>query len=481
MELVSKLRENYKPAPQEVLDNADTGSSIPELVRNLTIDIGSGAAIGAAGGAIGAKIAAKKPAQAATTEALESLKEGADDALGHQKSLVKKGTSHNQEVLEMMDQNEAAAKSVAEGGNGKKALRTILKNTRREAEIGPRFMADIQYILEKDAGLSEKEVKKAITEWMKDKKNANAVELITLIEAKEPIATYSHSLGVQDLAYKLAKKAGLDETRARKIGEAALVHDIGKIQVPDSVISSVANFDDYPNLRAWMNEHDIAGGDILIADPFKSKIAGGHHPKGNRINVDKDVGIVTVADLYEAMTSSKRSYKPSLSMDEALTEINKKVKNDYIKEEYLSLLKALKDDKLLKDRYDFKSPLEDAYKSMKANEIKKQVASDYSDAYFKEAAKKYVPFGAGIGAGISAGVNAAKGGVEPSDLPTLSEIISAFSPSFKTKAEKLEDIKRWYNNGFYNDEINELIVNTDFKDNEQVTKLWKLMHDQFKD
>ena len=73
------------------------------------------------------------------------------------------------------------------------------------------------------------------------------------------------------------------------------------------------------------------------------------------------------------------------------------------------------------------------------------------------------------------------GAVQPTSLPSLSEILSEFSPTFKTKAEKLEDIKHWYNNGFTNDEIDKLIVNTDFKSNRQVTKLWKLMNDQFKD
>lgn len=73
------------------------------------------------------------------------------------------------------------------------------------------------------------------------------------------------------------------------------------------------------------------------------------------------------------------------------------------------------------------------------------------------------------------------GVVQSTSLPSLSEVISEASPSFRTKAEKLEDIKRWYNNGFSNDEIDKLIVDTDFKDNKQVTKLWSLMKDQFKD
>lgn len=461
---------------QEALDNADTGSSLPEMARNLIIDIGVPAVAGSAGGAIASKIASKVPAQAAASKALELLKRGADDALGHQTSLIKKGTSKNSKVMKMMAQNEAAAKSVAEGGNGKKALRTILKNTKREAEIGPRFMDDIEMILQNDTGLSEKEVKKAIKDFMKE--NADNVELIKLIEAKDPLATYSHSLGVQDLAYKLAKKAGLTEEKARKIADAALVHDIGKVQVPDSIISTKADFRDkkYAHLKKWMLDHDVVGGEILKSDPYKAKIASEHHPSG-RISGSNDVGLVTTADVYEAMTSKKRSYKPSLSPDEALTEINKKVNQGEVKEEHLDLLKELGKDR--PDRYDYQSPLESPYKSMKANEIKKQVASDYATKFFMDKAKKSIPLGTAAGLGASAVMELV--GNPYANIPSLSDILSLYSPTMKPKAEKLEDIKRWYNEGHYNDEIENLIVNTDFKDNKQVTKLWKLMRDQIKD
>lgn len=519
MELVKGLLEKYptqeevKPTHEEVkevLDNADTGSSMPETIRNLAIDIGSGAALGAAGAGIKAKFSSKKPAQAATREALESLKSGKNDLLGHWRSLMKKGTADDSLVRKMMKQNEKAAKSVAEGSNGKKALKTVIKNTQREAEIGPRFIDDIQMILQNNAGLSEKEVKKVIKDFIKE--NADNVDLITLIEAKDPIATYSHSLGVQDLTYRLAKKAGLDDKNARKISEAALVHDIGKIQVPDSIINTKGIFSKHKNLKKWMDGHDIVGEDILSSDPFKAKVAKGHHPKQGHSDGSVEEGLTTVADIYEAMTSNKRSYKPGKSMEKAFKAIEDDVNDGNIKKEYYDLIKALHDDGLLRKSYNYESPLEDAYKSMKANGIIKQVASDYDKEFFNDALKNDIPKGMSAGALVGGALGAGalndgtsddrkpdiggpdyeywggykpfkgdKGGVQSSSLPSLSEIISEFSPSFRTKAEKLNDIKRWYDMGFTNDEIDRLIVNTDFKDNKQVTKLWKLMNDQFKD
>lgn len=506
MELVKGLLEKYPiqeevkgPTHEEVkeaLDNADTGSSIPETIRNLGIDIASGAALGAAGSDIKAKFSSKKPAQVATRRALERLKSGKDDLLGHWRSLMKKGTSDDSLVRKMMKQNENAAKSVAEGGNGKKALKTVIKNTQREAEIGPRFINDIQMILQNNAGLNEKEVKKVIRDFMKE--NADNVDLITLIEAKDPIATYSHSLGVQDIAYRLAKKAGLDDKKARNISEAALVHDIGKIQVPDSIINTKGVFKKGGRLKKWMDDHDVVGGDILSSDSFKAKVARGHHPKNVHSDGSVEEGLATVADLYEAMTSNKRSYKPGYSVEDTFKKIDDYfVKEGHIKQEYYDLIKALYEDGLLKNSYSYTSPLEDAYKSMKANGIIKQVASDYDKAFFNDALKSTLPKGMSAGALVGGALGAGalddeyrdrrnrlkgdKGGVQPSSLPSLSEIISAFSPSFRTKAKKLNDIKRWYDMGFTNDEIGRLIVNTDFKDNKQVTKLWKLMNDQFKD
>lgn len=309
--------------------------------------------------------------------------------------------------------------------------------------------------------------------------------------------TYSHSLGVQDLTYNLAKKAGLDDKNARKISEAALVHDIGKIQVPDSIINTKARFSEYPNLKKWMDDHDVVGEDILSSDPFKAKVARGHHPVHGHSNGSEEEGLTTVADMYEAMTTNKRSYKTGKSTEDAFKVIEYDVNNDRIKKEYYDLIKKLHADGLLKESYNYPSTLEDAYKSMKANGIIKQVASDYNKASFYDSLKSKLPKGMGAGAlvGGALGVEDSydeyldrikrfkgdKGGVEPSNLPSVSEIISEFSPSFRTKTEKLNDIKRWYDSGFTNDEIDKLIVNTDFKDNKQVTKLWELMKDQFKD
>lgn len=505
MELVKGLLEKYPtdeevkgPTDEEVkekLDNADTGSSLPETIRNLVVDIGSGAALGGVKEGLGAMVTSKKPAQAAAREAVESLKNGVDDLPGHWRLSMMKGASNDSLIRKLMKQNKNAAKSVAEGGNGKKALKTVIKNTQREAEIGPRIIDDIQMILENNTGLSEKEVKKVIKDFIKEK--ADNVDLITLIEAKDPLATYSHSLGVQDLTYNLAKKAGLDDNNARKISEAALVHDVGKIQVPDSVINTKSIFKKGSNLHRWMLNHDVVGEDILSSDPFTAKIARGHHPYRGLSDGSEEEGLVTVADIYEALTSKKRSYKEGKSREEAFKIIEDFVNDNKIKKEHYDLLKALHDDGLLKESYNYPSKLEDAYKSMKANGIIKQVASDYNKAFFNDALKSKLPKGMGVGAVVGGALGAGalddeyldrrnrlkgdKGGVQSSSLPSLSEIISEFSPSFRTKAEKLNDIKRWYDMGFTNDEIDSLIVNTDFKDNKQVTKLWKLMNDQFKD
>lgn len=478
-----RLEKQKEKTASEVLAEVDnkTNAEKDALDANV-IDFGTAGILGALAGALKAKVGSNVPGKRNAKEAIKNLKEGMDDSLGHQYSLIKKGTSHDAEITKMMKQNEEAAKSVAEGGNGKKALKTVVKNSQREAEMGPRFMNDIQMILQNDTGLSEKEVKKVIKDFIKE--NAYNADLITLIEAKDPIATYSHSLGVQDLTYRLAKKAGLDDKKARKISEAALIHDIGKVQVPDSIISTSANFKNgrYPHLKKWMDDHDVVGGDILSSDPFKSKIAKGHHPAHGLSDGSVEEGIVTVADVYEALTSNKRSYKSGKSRDTAFNIIRDDVKKGVQQEEYYDLIKALHKDGLLKDSYDYKSHLESPYKSMKANEIKKQVEKDYKDDFFNKNIGKDLGANEAVALSTMSAIRTPdKGGVVPSSIPLPSEILSEISPRFKPTEEMLEDIKRWYGQGRSNEKIDKMIVKTDFKNPKEVANLWSLMKDLPKD
>lgn len=470
----SKPKVNYSAIQEKAktkLLNANTDYSPYEQNRDLFVDVGTGAAIGAAL----AGLKGKKDAD----NAINLLKKGKETPQGYQKKIIKRGQSNDKEIVSMMEQNKQAAKDVASGGDFKKALTTILTNSKREAEIGPRFQDDIAKILEKDTGLSEREVNKAIKKWQKENEGAN--NLITLIEAKDPDVTFGHSLRVAETTAQIARHAGMSEAKVKRLANAALIHDIGKIQVPDSIINSSFDKNKYPELFRWMITHDIVGKDILEVSPFKSKIAGSHHNsfKKNGSNQEK---WVTLADIYDAIVSP-RSYKPQHSKDFTLNNeggMAKNVKYGSISQDYLDFLKGMS--QVLNEYYDVDSEIKDAYKSMKANGIKKPIYGELVS-------------GNAVGGALAGGSAALmldvlerelqkgsqkmpdKGGLESTNLPTASDLAGAISPTYRKRGDKLNDIKKWYERGYSNADLEMKILTTDFNNNKQVTELWKVWKD----
>ena len=469
----SAIRENAKTK----LFNANTDYSNFEQNRDLLVDIGAGAATGAAL----AGLKGKKDAD----NAINLLKQGKETPQGYQKQIISRGQSNDKEIVSMMEQNKQAAKDVASGSDFKKALTTILTNSKREAEIGPRFKEDISSILEKDAGLSHKEIDKAIKKWAKE--NEGSGDVMKLIEAKDPEATPGHSFRVAEVTGKLARKMGMSEKKAKRLADAALLHDIGKIGVPDSVLNSIMSPKDYPEISAWLSKHDVDGGLILEAtSPFKAKIAKGHHPYKKLSTGSTSENLVTVADIYDAIIAP-RSYHPrprskefALYDKEGGLEYN--VGRGQISQDYLDFIRALDKDGLLNEYYDDGSDIRDAYRSMKANGI--------TDPIYEDLVLSNTVGGALAGGSISLMIDLIeknlqednmrmpdKGGLESTNLPTASDLFGAISPTYRKRGDKINDIKRWYERGYYNADLEQRIITTDFNNNKQVTELWKAWKD----
>ncbi len=155
--------------------------------------------------------------------------------------------------------------------------------------------------------------------------------LVQAVEMRDPY-TAGHQRRVSDLASAIALEMGFPEEEINGIKLAALVHDIGKINIPAEILSkpgklSVTEF----NL---IKMHPQTGYDILKSIEFPWPIAtivlqhqerydGSSYPnglKGEEILIK--ARIIAVADVIEAM-SSHRPYRPSLGIDFALEEIEK--------------------------------------------------------------------------------------------------------------------------------------------------------------
>ena len=153
-----------------------------------------------------------------------------------------------------------------------------------------------------------------------------------LAEAVDAKDTYTngHSSRVAKYAKMIAARAGYSPAAQNEIYMMGLLHDVGKIGVPDDVINSPGKLTDeeYEKIK----EHPVIGGKILESIKERPKLATGarwHHERydgsgypdgiaGDQI--PEEARIIAVADAYDAMTS-RRSYRSVMPQDKVRGEI----------------------------------------------------------------------------------------------------------------------------------------------------------------
>ena len=147
-----------------------------------------------------------------------------------------------------------------------------------------------------------------------------AGSLVNAIDAKDKY-THGHSSRVAEYARMIAEMSGKNEKECNEIYYAGLLHDVGKIGIPLSVINKAGKltYEEYDIIK----QHPVTGAQILqtITDyPFLSIGAGYHHEhydgkgypdKLKGTDIPEIARIIAVADAYDAMTS-KRSYRDPL-------------------------------------------------------------------------------------------------------------------------------------------------------------------------
>ena len=142
--------------------------------------------------------------------------------------------------------------------------------------------------------------------------------------------TSDHSESVVDLAARVGESLALDPARVAKLRTAALLHDIGKVGVPDEILHKPGPLDE----REWeiMRQHPVIGERIIRAIPGMGAIAravrheherwdGNGYPDGlagERIPIE--ARIILACDAYHAMVSD-RPYRRAISHSEAITEL----------------------------------------------------------------------------------------------------------------------------------------------------------------
>jgi putative nucleotidyltransferase with HDIG domain len=146
--------------------------------------------------------------------------------------------------------------------------------------------------------------------------------------------THEHAQRVQRYALALAREAGIgDDPLLRAIDTAALLHDIGKLRIPDSLLNKPGPLtrDEYDHVK----QHAVIGAGMLssVALPESIALLVRHHHENwdstgypDRLRGDAiPIGarVLSIADCYDALTSD-RPYRRALSHDYAVQMIHER-------------------------------------------------------------------------------------------------------------------------------------------------------------
>jgi len=142
--------------------------------------------------------------------------------------------------------------------------------------------------------------------------------LTQALSYKDPY-TGEHSRRVGAYAVDIGRQLGLTDLQIEKLHDAALLHDIGKVAVPDAVLVKPGPLDVAEKER--MERHVGAGGELLEHSPHLRELADyvrAHHAHLDQTSQPPLIArIIAVADAFDAMTSD-RPYRRALPLEEAV-------------------------------------------------------------------------------------------------------------------------------------------------------------------
>ena len=169
---------------------------------------------------------------------------------------------------------------------------------------------------------------------------------IRLIEAKDPY-TAGHTERVAKYAQYIAEELGVPATRYAHLRHSALMHDVGKLAVPNRLLNKPGRLTEEE--FAVVRRHNDVCVNILGRVDFMRDMAViasdrhgrfENHPAGHRHELVREAHIVAVADAFDAMTST-RAYRRALTQDVAFQELRDKAGTQFHPPSAEALIRAI--------------------------------------------------------------------------------------------------------------------------------------------
>lgn len=183
--------------------------------------------------------------------------------------------------------------------------------------------------IQKTLNIQKKELE--LTKRQIEMGNETILTIAKTVDAKD-VNTSQHSFRVSEYASMIAQRLGYSDQAIEDLKKSALLHDIGKIAIPDRILNKDNKLTDEE--YAVMKSHVVRGGEILKNFTLVDHVYEGalyHHErydgkgyvqglKGEKIPLN--ARIIGIADAFDAMTAN-RVYRKKLDMEFVLNEIKK--------------------------------------------------------------------------------------------------------------------------------------------------------------
>ncbi len=171
-----------------------------------------------------------------------------------------------------------------------------------------------------------RETNRLLHQELEETHSSVLLALTSLLSAKDNY-TGEHSGAVLNFVIKVGRRLGLTEENVDELKLAALLHDIGKIGVPEAILRKPSRLDDWE--KTIMDEHVTRGYEALVKIPRLKRISEfvlrhhewwdgrGYPGKLAGEEIPLEARIIAVVDAYDAMTSD-RPYRAGMSQEIAV-------------------------------------------------------------------------------------------------------------------------------------------------------------------